>query len=508
MAIVTGKCRQNSTFGLSLTLFNGRGCRGANGLSDELAAKKVSEKPATALWADWEERLDAARKQRAKALSAKADLKSPSRPKPWEVAPDPRELNRRRAMKAARNAIEKAKRTSSGQSDNHPIIPGVSRDRVIQAFANQGDARSRPTVAEPSLPLSPRLPRTREAIAAPAQVEHENTGRRSTVGTLALIAFGLLAGGAIGFVGSIYFSRLGGPVATASPPAAFIEADHTVVSATRFAAPADPASVALPTSSRAEFASSAVSLPLSPPNLTSVALPGTDQVLGTAPAQPVVRPGIQIGIESPDTPTLRTSPSSAGPTLQSDAVRHTAAPVQVQAGRLSHEALPSPAEALPAKPITLATVALQSPAAGPSGGAIDVGADILGNWPSALPGKLDQPELALPFTCDTCVSPAPFASNARISLHVARTPTGAASDAMLDVLQTAGFTDVAAIPEELAVQMSQVRFFYPEDAAAAKAVADLTDSELLDLSWFRPLPEEGVIEVWLANTTSTPRSTD
>jgi hypothetical protein len=79
---------------------------------------------------------------------------------------------------------------------------------------------------------------------------------------------------------------------------------------------------------------------------------------------------------------------------------------------------------------------------------------------------------------------------------------------MLDVLQTAGFTDVAAIPEELAVQMSQVRFFYPEDAAAAKAVADLTDSELLDLSWFRPLPEEGVIEVWLASTVSTPRSTD
>ncbi len=62
-----------------------------------------------------------------------------------------------------------------------------------------------------------------------------------------------------------------------------------------------------------------------------------------------------------------------------------------------------------------------------------------------------------------------------------------------------------------AISSDQVRFFYPADAAAARALAEAIGARVRDFTDFRPLPEEGTVEIWMSGksgkaTTSKPRN--
>lgn len=74
----------------------------------------------------------------------------------------------------------------------------------------------------------------------------------------------------------------------------------------------------------------------------------------------------------------------------------------------------------------------------------------------------------------------------------------------LAMLSAGGFA--LADPQRVGVTVkdSNVRFFHPEDAAAAEAVAEALGARLRDFTDFSPPPPAGTIEVWLAGHGSAP----
>ena len=483
-------------------------------LSDEFAAKYVLKKSSSVLWADWDDRLEAARKLRAKTLAGKADPKKPNRPKPWEVDPDPREWHRKRAIKDARNAIEKAKRSSL--SDHHPIIPGVTREKVVQAFAGRRGALGIPDeVPSTEVPsteeVSPTQAPVVEIASVPAESETatESRNRRKPLRAAALIGLGLVMGAAIGVVGSSYLSRDAGlRWAALSPPpvASGILADQLVASGLGFVAPAAPSQI------ETVVPNPAFSDPAARQAQPFAGLPAdigknSDGAMSGSQAQSGPRPVLQNSIAvinalSPPAPSppLRVLPVSE--TL----VSHLTKPAAVQSPRPSGDIPSVAAASLTVRPSPLLSVAALPALADGSGMILNLAAEIPIAQRPASPTTLGQPGDALPFSCDACTSTAPGAATTAITIHVTQGQQQPALAAMLDALQSAGFGAVTPTTEDLGVQSNQVRYYYPQDARAAQVVAELTRSELLDLSWFRPLPEEGVIEVWLADTEAAPNS--
>jgi len=70
--------------------------------------------------------------------------------------------------------------------------------------------------------------------------------------------------------------------------------------------------------------------------------------------------------------------------------------------------------------------------------------------------------------------------------------------ALVDALGAEGFVLAEPNRVDITISQSNVRFFHPEDAAAAAAVADALGADPRDFTAFSPAPPAGTIEVWLS----------
>ena len=101
-----------------------------------------------------------------------------------------------------------------------------------------------------------------------------------------------------------------------------------------------------------------------------------------------------------------------------------------------------------------------------------------------------------PFTCFACALPpltGPVPSVALILADGAGDASGYADD-----LRSYGFRQIETRQARLPVAQPQVRYFREADAEVARALAEQTGAELVDLTWFSPAPESGLIEILLS----------
>ncbi|MCB1343033.1 MAG: hypothetical protein KDK24_18585 [Pseudooceanicola sp.] len=117
----------------------------------------------------------------------------------------------------------------------------------------------------------------------------------------------------------------------------------------------------------------------------------------------------------------------------------------------------------------------------------------------SVPGHLGPvaPDRAL--ACAACQPTATVAENRTVRLRLPEASNVRDRRAVGALLEEAGFDRVLPAIQALPVSASQVRYFRPEDAEAARLLADLVRADLFDLSWFSPLPPEGTIEVLIAS---------
>lgn len=96
------------------------------------------------------------------------------------------------------------------------------------------------------------------------------------------------------------------------------------------------------------------------------------------------------------------------------------------------------------------------------------------------------------------VVPDPAAFRLRVSA-----PTSASAsevEAVGTALASAGFPGVATQRVGFTVSRTHLRYYNPEDAAAAQAIAGRLGVEARDFTGYRPKPAAGTIEVWIAGT--------
>lgn len=102
------------------------------------------------------------------------------------------------------------------------------------------------------------------------------------------------------------------------------------------------------------------------------------------------------------------------------------------------------------------------------------------------------------FACAGCTLTSVTTADKTVRLRLPTALAGNERRLLRDLLTDAGFMRVVPAIERMPVRTSQVRYFRPEDADAARLLADMTRAELFDLSWFAPRPAEGTIEVLIA----------
>ena len=101
-----------------------------------------------------------------------------------------------------------------------------------------------------------------------------------------------------------------------------------------------------------------------------------------------------------------------------------------------------------------------------------------------------------PFDCFACGFPALSGPVPGLALILAD-GAGDASDYAAD-LRDYGFREIETRRAQLPVAQSQVRYFREADAEVARALAEQAGAELVDLTWFSPAPEGGLIEIMLS----------
>ncbi len=78
--------------------------------------------------------------------------------------------------------------------------------------------------------------------------------------------------------------------------------------------------------------------------------------------------------------------------------------------------------------------------------------------------------------------------------------TDKALDALMGGLKNEGFSFSEPKKVNFTIRKTNVRYFHPEDAAAARAVAGVLGGTARDFISFRPRPSRGTVEVWLAGS--------
>lgn len=243
-------------------------------------------------------------------------------------------------------------------------------------------------------------------------------------------------------------------------------------------------------------------------------------------------------------------PSTASPSTASPAVTSPAAPQAVpQTAAETNPVVPAPvtalaAAALPARGLPLA----EGPDAAPAArGALPVpgvpagldrlpGLALPGVTAAAGPGAAPRPDMqpehgAVTLLATAVASDAPAAVQAdppppaqspAAPVPAAPVPVGpvivnapesigeADLAGLVKGLGAAGFALAEPHRVDIPISESNVRFFHPEDAAAAQAVASRLGARLRDFTSFSPSPPAGTIEVWLAghgNAAAAPART-
>lgn len=102
------------------------------------------------------------------------------------------------------------------------------------------------------------------------------------------------------------------------------------------------------------------------------------------------------------------------------------------------------------------------------------------------------------FVCADCVSPMPRLSGITLSLFTFDTDVTADKD----WFAAAGASDVRTAVAQIAPRTNQVRFYRPDDAAAAQALAQRYNASLVDLTWFAPADQNAKIDILLAEAPS------
>ena len=88
----------------------------------------------------------------------------------------------------------------------------------------------------------------------------------------------------------------------------------------------------------------------------------------------------------------------------------------------------------------------------------------------------------------------------RLRVSAPATASAAEVEAVGTVLAGAGFPGVATQRVGFTVSRTHLRYYNPEDAAAAQAIAGRLGVEARDFTGYRPKPAAGTIEVWIAGT--------
>lgn len=115
----------------------------------------------------------------------------------------------------------------------------------------------------------------------------------------------------------------------------------------------------------------------------------------------------------------------------------------------------------------------------------------------ALPPAMAEPPDAAPAPQALASPPGPrFAGP--VVVNAPATIEEAALAALVGELGAGGFVLAEPNRVDITISESNVRFFHPEDAAAAEAVATALGAVPRDFTAFSPAPPEGTIEVWLA----------
>lgn len=113
-----------------------------------------------------------------------------------------------------------------------------------------------------------------------------------------------------------------------------------------------------------------------------------------------------------------------------------------------------------------------------------------------LPGVTEPPSVTA--AADAAPAyPEPL-SLLRVTILVPRTTNDAVADEIAEDLSLRGH-DLAAIePVDLKISQRNIRYFHDEDRGEAARLAEAYGARLRDFTSFRPTPEEGTLEIWLA----------
>ncbi len=87
----------------------------------------------------------------------------------------------------------------------------------------------------------------------------------------------------------------------------------------------------------------------------------------------------------------------------------------------------------------------------------------------------------------------------KLVLHLSVDVAQSTLDDLQTIAQEAGFEVVVDRAATISVRQSQVFFFHREDAPDATRIADAIGARVRDFSAYRPAPDQGWLEVWLAD---------
>ena len=440
------------------------------------------------LYADWEERLAAARRRREAALAqgreAPAPVEVPRQP-PSAVARDPEEPDE--APIARMLLVEGPLAIAMGlvlsvlaalQFDMVEIedLPFAERlgDVLVSDGPASADDASAPAVVRtppvaPSPPTPPQAPAPPPVAAAPVEPTGPVTRAPSVAPASPRVAAVKPA-----------------PEAPALRPGAMAEPRPTAPVAPPRDAAAEPAvAAAEPEASDPAEPTATGSDAVEARGATPVGEPG-DAPASAVPGRAIAPggPAFDVAVAAPTRPAATVVPTVAA---AGDAVLEPAA-LPSPPGRTAIDAAAVTAPsgvAVPARPVLAAPAPTTPPA--PSTGTDAV----LATAPQALPAA-DRPDA--PPVCPDCGFFGSAADAPRLTLAG---PDPARSEAVAARLAGLGFDDVALEGAAVASSRGQVRYFRPEDAAAAESLARALDGAAVDLTWYRPLPAEPTIEIVL-----------
>lgn len=478
---------------------------------------------------DFRARLEEARRARASAQSpAPAETQAGTAAgeartdgllrstKPWEDR-DPAEVIRRRAAEreAARASGEPADddgqlaaalrlemalrtkaalraRTLDAPVPNDPAPGGDNRgpaaDRPRSVSVPPGASPAAPTTPAPSRDSDARTS-TAIALVPQSPIPAPVTGRPERRGLpRALLVAGAFAGGlGVGLGATVLVPLVlrglapGAQETLATPPPAIAPAVATAPATAPVVEPARPV---------APVVAAPVATP--PAAVETVAAPVS------APVRPVARPRIETDMTAA---LVREIPTASAASLRSDPPGPAAAPSAPRAAMpLSGPPAPESAPVAIGDAIAL-PVALPPPP--PVTGIVADAAPTVPS-PAALPAVGPPAPLSAVGSADPGPTPAgpppapPPAAGVQVSVLAAASAGTGKAEAVARQIGAAGFEVVRTREVTLKITRTHVRYYHPQDAEAAAALAATMKAEARDFTSAKSPPPVGSVELWIA----------